>query len=220
MALLGLSGGGGLAGFSEEGDEDALDDKFLGGNEVGEVGVFGAEEGFAALEHVALKGGFAIDECGDNVAFAGFAAFEDNGVAVADVGVDHGFAADMEGKGLGAWRDAECGDVDGDGTLAFGFDVLGHAGGNVAVDGDVDDFAAIEFVRKDDGAGLAGDALDHTFAFEGAQVAHGGGLAGKAEGVLDLAGGGHDAGLALGLAEVIEDFLLAVGEVVAWHGRC
>jgi hypothetical protein len=25
--------------------------------------------------------------------------------------------------------------------------------------------------------------------------------------------------LALGLAEVIEDFLLAVGEVVAWHGR-
>lgn len=199
-------------GVAHEGDEHALDDEFPGGDEVGEVGVFGTQEGLAVFDHVALEGGFAVDEGSDDVAFPRFAAFEDHGVAMADVGVDHGLAADFEGKGFGVAGDAKGGDVNADAPFARCFDVLGHAGGDIAVEWDVGDFAAVEFIGENDGAGLAGDPLDDAFAFERAQVAHGGGLAGEAKEVLDLAGGWHDAGLPLGLFEVVEDFLLAEGE--------
>ncbi len=39
-------------------------------------------------------------------------------------------------------------------------------------------------------------------------MAHGGGLAGESEVVLDFAGAGHEAGGATGVTEVLEDFFL------------
>jgi hypothetical protein len=48
-------------------------------------------------------------------------------------------------------------------------------------------------------------------------VAHGRRLAGELEIMLDLAGGGHDAGFSLRFAQVVEDLDLTGGEVVC-HG--
>lgn len=178
-------------------DEDSLDDQFLGGKQIRVVRIFSAQEGLPMSYQIALQSGFAIDECGDDVTFTGFAEFEDHGVSVADVGVDHRVSADFESEGAGVARDAERGDVDGNTALALLIHVLGHAGGDVAVDRDVQDFSAVEFVRENDGAGFAGKSLDGAFAFERAQVAHGGSLAGKPEVALDLAGRWHDAFFAL-----------------------
>ena len=92
-----------------------------------------------------------------------------------------------------------------------------HAGGDAAVDWDIDDFGAIEFVREGDGAGFAGEALDDAFSFEGAEVADGCRLAGEAEVVLDLPGGRHEAGAPLSHFEIFDDLVLALGEVRLFH---
>ena len=104
-------------------------------------------------------------------------------------------------------------DIDGDAALFVLFDFLGHAGGDVAVDGNIDDFTAIELVWENDGAGLAWQTLDYPLALKCPQVAHRGGLAGESEEVLDFPRGRHDPRLALGLPHILEDFLLALGEV-------
>ena len=200
-------------GVADEGDEHALDDEFAGGDQVGVVGIFRPQEGFAAIQQVAFEGGFAIDEGGDDIAFAGFTLFQNDGVAIADVGIDHGIAAHPQGKGAAGTANAEGSDVDGDAALAQGFDVLGAARGDAAVDGDIDDLGAVEFIGEDDRTGLAGESLNDALALDGAEVAHGGGLAGEAEVMLDFAGGRHDPGGVLGHAEVIDDFLLAVGQL-------
>ncbi len=83
------------------------------------MGVFGAEVGFAFFGDEAFEGGFAIDECGYDVAVSGLFFLEDDGVAAADVGVDHGFAADFECEGVVFAGGAEGCDVYGD--LTFGF---------------------------------------------------------------------------------------------------
>jgi hypothetical protein len=53
-------------------------------------------------------------------------------------------------------------------------------------------------------------ALDDTFFFQCAKVAHGGGLAGKAEVPLNVTRAGHDPLLALVLAQISQKFLLTV----------
>lgn len=198
---------------AHECDEYALDDEFAGGNEVRVIGVFRPEEGLAFFDEVALEGGFAVDQGGDDVALAGFALFENNRIAVADVGIDHGVAADLEGEGFCVAMDAEGGGVDADRAFALGCDVLGHAGCDVAVDGDIADFSAVELVGENDGASFAWQALDHALAFEGAQVAHGGRLAREPEVVLNFPSGGHQAAATLRHFQILKDVVLAAGKV-------
>jgi len=178
---------------AEETDEDALDYELLGGDEVGEMDVFGSEEGGSLLDAVALEGGLAVDEGGDDVSVPGLADFEDGGVAVEDVGIDHGVAMDADGEAANAGAHAEGGGIDGKaafGGLVYGF---GHAGGDAAIEGDVDDGLAGEDGGEGEGAGLAGDAVDGAFFLEGFEVIDGGGLACETEVFLDFAGAGHDA---------------------------
>lgn len=198
-----------LGRFSQQRDHDALDDEFSGGDEIGEFGVFCLEVSFTFLGNEAFEGGFTIDEGGDDIAVAGFAFFEDDGVAVADMGVDHGFAADTEGEGFVFATAAEGGDVDGEAAFGFWSAAIAKAGGDAAVDGDVADFFAVEFLRENHGAGFTGDALDDAFFLKRTEVAHGCGLAGETEVVLEFPGARHQAGGAAGLVEVFEDFLLS-----------
>ena len=195
--------GGGLGGFAKEGDEDALDDELGGGDEVWEGGVLSLEVGLPAGGDVALEGGLAIDECGDDVVVAGDAFLEDDGIAIADVGIDHGFATDFQGEGLGVAGDAEGLDVDGEGAILVLGGAFGKACGDAAVDGDVTDFLAVERFGENDGTGFSGEALDYAFFLKGTEVAHGSGLAGEAEVVLDLAGGGDEAGGAAAFFQII-----------------
>lgn len=169
------------------------------------------------IHQIAFQSGFTIDQSSHDVAFPGFAEFEDDGVSVADVGVDHGVSADFESEGAGVAGDTKRGDVDGNAALALLLHVLGHAGGDVAVNRDVEDFPAVEFIRENDGTGFSGESLDDAFAFKRAQVAHGSGLAGKSKVLLDFTGRWHDALFALCLPQVIKDLLLAVGKFGTLH---
>lgn len=178
----------GLGGVAQEGDEDALDDEFVGGDKVREVGVFSLKVGFSFVGDVAFECGFAIDEGGDDFVVSWLASFEDDGIAVTDVGVDHGIAADAEGEGFSFSGDAEGLDIDGEAAFLLLLGVFRKAGGDLAVDGDVADFLTIEFFGEDDGACFAGKAEDGAFFFEGAEVTHGGSLAGEAEVVLYFPG--------------------------------
>lgn len=170
------------------------------------------EVGAAFFGDEALESGFSIDEGGDDVTVAWFAFFEDDGVAIADVGVDHGLAADAEGEGVAFTADADGGDIDREATFLFLLGGFGVASGDGAVDGDVTDFLAVEVFGENDGASFSGEALDDAFFLKGAEVAHRGCLAGESEVVLDFAGGGHDAGLVVSLAEVVEDLDLTGSE--------
>jgi hypothetical protein len=90
--------------------------------------------------------------------------------------------------------------------------ILRHAGGDVTVNGDVQDFPAIEFLGENHGTGFSRDPLNHTLALQSTKVTHGGSLAGKSEEVLELTGGGHNAGLALRFPQVVKNLLLAMGK--------
>ncbi len=186
-----------------------MDDEFIGGDEIGEIFIFRLEVGFTFLGNETFEGGFAIDEGGDDIAVAGFAFFEDDGITIANVGVDHGFAADAEGKGFVFTAAAERGDVDGETAFGFGLGTIAEAGGDAAVDRDVADFFAIQFLRENDGAGFARDALDDAFFLKRSEVAHGSGLAGETEVVLKFPSARHQAGGAAGLVEIFEDFFLS-----------
>lgn len=131
---------------------------------------------------------------------------------MADVGVDHGLTTDAEGEGISGAADADGGDIDGKAAFLLLLGGFGKACGDGSVNGDVADFLAIKVFGEDDGAGFSREALDDAFFLKSAEVAHGGCLAGEAEVVLDLAGGGHDACLAVSFAEVGEDFDLTGGE--------
>ena len=89
---------GASRGVAEQGDEDPLDDEFAGGNQVGILGVGGAEERMSFFDQIAFEGGFAIDQRGHDVPFAGFPEFENHGIAMADMGIDHRVAAHFEGE--------------------------------------------------------------------------------------------------------------------------
>jgi len=134
------------------------------------------------------------------------------------VGVDHGIAAHFEREGLGAAWDAEGVDVNGDAAFCLGLHIGGEACGDGPVDGDVQDFCAVEVRREDDGAGFVWEALDDPFALKGAEVAHGCGLAGELEVPLDLPGGGHEAMFALVSPQIFQQLCLSLSEVVFTFG--
>ncbi len=84
---------------SEDADDDALDFDSVGGDDSGLHGVIGGLEADVGAFFVeALEGGFAgVEEGDDLLAVAGgFAALDDDVVAVAEVVFDHGLAADAE----------------------------------------------------------------------------------------------------------------------------
>ena len=88
---------------------------------------------------------------------------------------------------------------------------LREAGGDRAVDRDVDDRIALERGDQRERAGLAGVPLEHAFALERAEVIHGGGLARKAEVLLDFAGRWSHSALLLRGGDEGENQLLADG---------
>lgn len=196
--------------MAQQRDENALNDKFPGGNQVRVVGVFCPQERSAFFHEIAFQSGFPIDQGSHDVTFSRFAEFENHRIAVADVSVDHRITTDFQGEGAGVAGDSQGSDIDRNTTLALRFHILRHASGDVPKDRDVQDFATIEFFRENDGTGFSRQTLDDSLAFERPEVAHGGGLAGEAEEVLDFPSGWHNARLALRHPEVIQNLLLAV----------
>ena len=198
-----------LGSFPQQGDHDALDDEFLGRYEIGEVFILCMKISFTFLGDETFECGFAIDEGGDDIAVAGFAFFEDDGVTIANMRIDHGFATDAEGESLVFAAAAERGDVDGDAAFGFWGGAFAEAGGDATVDRDVADFFAVEFLRENYGAGFSGNALDDAFFLKRTEVAHGSGLAGETEVVLKLPSARHQTSGAAGFVEIFEDFLLS-----------
>ena len=201
-----------VAELPDEGDHDALDDQFAGGEEIGEARVFGFQIGTAALVEVAFQRGLAVDQCSDDRTGPRLAVFKDDEVAVADVGPDHGVAPHFQGEDAAARGDADAGGVDGEDTVVFLLDGLSVAGGDLAVDRHVDDARAFEMDAEGRGAGFAGGPLDDALFLQGAEVVHRRRLAGETEVLLNLAGGGDDAGARLRIGNEVEDLLLAGGE--------
>ena len=201
-----------VAELPDEGDHDALDDQFAGGEEIGEARVFGFQIGTAALVEVAFQRGLAVDQCSDDRTGPRLAVFKDDEVAVADVGPDHGVAPHFQGEDAAARGDADAGGVDGEDTVVFLLDGLSVAGGDLAVDRHVDDALAFEMDAEGRGAGFAGGPLDDALFLQGAEVVHRRRLAGETEVLLNLAGGGDDAGARLRIGNEVEDLLLAGGE--------
>lgn len=197
---------------ADQGEEDALNDEFAGRDEIRIGGVFCFQVGATGLDHVTFEGSFAIDEGGDDVIAAWFFDFHDDVVAIENVSIDHGIPADAKGEGAGGLGDTQGIDVDGNGAFLFGFDIGGVTGWDCAEDRDVEDFRAVEVFRKDDSTSHIGVPLDDAFFLERAQVAHGGGLAGKAEVPLDFPSGRHHAVFALVLPEKVEQLALPVRE--------
>jgi hypothetical protein len=194
----------------DESDHDALNEEFARGQKIGKVGILGVKEGLGIFDDIAFQRALAIDERGDDVPWARFTDFENDEVAVADEGTDHGFAAHFEGEAFRGARNAESVHVHGDASVGVLHHVCcSHACGDLAEDRNVDDFSTVEVFREDDSAGFVRVALDDTFFFQSTQMAHGGGLAGETEVALDVTRGGHDAVGALVAAQVFEEFLLA-----------
>jgi hypothetical protein len=209
---------GGSGGAADEADEDALAVEAAFGDDVGVARVFGVENGDAGAENEALEGGVGlVDEGGDDVAGAGLARFEDGEIAVADMGVDHRIAADAEGPELGGTvlRQAEKGGVDLHGLVGALLGGDGVAGGDAAVDGDGEELGLDETGAEAPGAAV--DLLDGAFLREGAEMVHGGVLAGVAELALDVAGAGRHAAFALHGADEIENGFLFFAEHGRWY---
>lgn len=220
--VIGWVGHGGRQSWfasTQEGDHDALDDEFGGGDEFWIAGVFGAEcRGFPAFEDEGFECAFVVDEGGDDIAVArGDAVFEDDRVSIEDMASDHGIAPDLEGEGAGGGADAEGGDIDGDAAVGFLLLVACESCGDGAVDGNGDGGLAegVDGGGGAESAGLAGRAGDESFAAEGADVISGGGHAAEAKVGGDFAQGRRGAvAMDLGLDE-LQDLGLARGWV---HG--
>jgi len=203
------------AGGANQADEHALNDELVDCLQVGVGGVFGFEVGLAVFVDEAFEGGFAIDEGGDDIAVASLPFFKDRVITREDMGINHGIPADTEGKGGGAFRKAEQGGVNGELGVSRGIGRGGQSGGDGAIDGDAEARWATEVLGKNEGARLAGELFDGTFAFEGSQMTDCCCLAGKAKMLLNLARRGHDTRGAVEAANEVEQLLLAGGK----HGN-
>ena len=159
----------------------------------------------------------------------GRAGFDDDGVAVVDIGVDHGVAADAEGEGFrstttGAGRDGDLHRVEDAGGLG----VVGETGGDGAGELHVfegDGIVAGAFVADDGlrgvaedfgddlvGAGGTGDALEDAFALEGLEVTVDAVGGGEAELGLDIADARPVGVLSYMRFHVVEDGPLLLGQ--------
>ncbi len=84
---------------ADERTEHSLDEKFLCGDQVWIFGIFRPEERTSILDEIALERCFAVDECRDDIAVAGFRELEDDDVAIQDAGSDHRISAHLQRKG-------------------------------------------------------------------------------------------------------------------------
>lgn len=199
-------------GGAQEHADDALDHEFAEGDKVGVEGVFGAEEGAAAVEEEGFEGALAVDEGGDDVAWFGVGVlFEDDDIAVEDVFSDHGVAGDFEGEDSAGAGDAEAVEVDVDEAVGVLGAEVGEACGDGAEEGDGGD-AFGGFAGEAEGAGGAAGFFEAAFALEGVEVELDRAGAFEVEVVGDFADGGGGLALVEALAEVVEDLLLAGGE--------
>jgi len=190
-----------------------LDDEFGDGEEIGVAGIFGVEKGAAALDEETFERGFAVDERGDDVAWAWFAGREEDEVVFDDVGAGHGIAPDAEGEKFGVGAESERGGVDGDVAFGFLFVGGGEAGGNHAVEGNAEEGRVAGMVAGvEEAAGFAGEAVERAFFCKRIDVALDGEGAGETKVLLDLAEHGGDAVFLLVGLDEIEDLLLAFGE--------
>jgi len=179
--------------------------------------------GLTRLFNVALKGGFVIDQSGDDVTVAGVAGLDDDHVAIIYFGVNHAFATHLKSEALAAAGEASTANIDLEAAdLTGGLDPVGVAGGDVSHDGDLDDFGRIgrdlghfRLVGAVDteGAGLAGDALNRFLLFEGAEVAHDGVGALEAELFLDLTNTRPEAVAPFMVLDEYEDFSLPRSQI-------
>ncbi len=132
--------------FAEDAEDPSLD-RDLGGGDHDRIhlGVGGLEADDGAFAVIALEGGFrTADEGDDDLARAGRAgALDEDEVAVEDVLVAHGLAADLEGEDVAIADDV--GQGDGLGNLD-GFD--GIAGGDASGEGEAIDTAAFGAGRQ------------------------------------------------------------------------
>ena len=186
-----------------------------GGDDVGVAGVGRAEEVATAFAHETFEGGFrVVDERGDDVTGAGFAALERDEVAVENMRIDHRITADAEKPKMirAGSPHAEERRIDGDGIVGRLLLHRGQASGDGAVDG------GFEEMRLDTGRLEApftvGEFLELAFFRERSQVAHDGGLAGV-ELAANLTRRRRDTVHALVVFNEVENLVLAFGE----HGR-
>ena len=156
--------------------------------------------------------GRAEAQRGDDVTGTRLARGEKNGVTVQDAGVDHRVAAHAEREELRVWTDAERHRVDRDVAvgLLLGFDW--QAGGDGAVEGDLDERAAARMGGGKKPAGLALEPAKRAFFSEGIDVPLDAEGTRQAEVGLNLAEGGSDAMLAVVGIDEIKDLLLTIGE--------
>jgi len=111
--------------------------------------------------------------------------------------------------GVTAGGNAEDGRVNGQGFGVFLFAQVGQAGGDGAVDGQIEEALNLLGLHA---PGTVGELGDGTLGGEISQVLDGGVLRGEAKAFLNGAAGRRDGVLALVAAQVIEDLLLAFGK--------
>ena len=118
--------------------EHALNDQFLGRNQVGIFRVFSPQKWLAALDEIPLERGFAVNQCRHDVAASRLAKLHDYHIAFHNGRVFHRVAPHLEGKCPGiSWK------MDGirinrNAAVAFLLLVRRMASGNRSKDGDVD----------------------------------------------------------------------------------
>jgi len=185
--------GGGSVVAAEHTDDDALDPAAIGFDIAWGHGVIGRlETDTRAFAVEAFEGGFAgVQERDDLFAVAGgFAAFNDDEIAVAEMIFDHGIAAHAQDIDAVA-RAKKLFEVD---LFAVfdGFD--GRAGGDIAQERELGGSVFVgKFFRGDDfqGPGLVFIAAQDAFALQGADMLEDGDFAGSELVGQFLHGGGH-----------------------------
>ena len=210
-ALLGQA----LFTSAHERHHDPLDDQFVGGDEAGVAGVFGAEMSFAFFGDERFERAFVVDEGGHDIAGArGEAMFQDDDVAVEDVFADHGIAADLEGESARGGFDADGIDIDGDAAFGLLGAVFREAGRDGAEEGDIDHaFAQVVEGGKDlERAGPARVIGEEALLAKGAYVIDRRAHAAETELLGDLPQAGGEAAGVLAFVNEIEDLPLAFGE--------
>lgn len=163
---------GGSDGGAQQADHHALDGEVDGGQQIGIAGIFGAQAGASLVTDVALEGGFAIDQGGDDVAGPRFAWREEDDVAVENGGAGHGVSADAQGVDGSALAQAEGRHIEREEAIRLTLVGGGQPGGDDAVQWHVGQGgAARRWSRRQQPAGVAGQASQQTLVGEHLQVA-------------------------------------------------
>ena len=208
--------------MTDQGDHDALDDQFLGRDQVRVVLIFGFEEWASIADEVSLESGFSIDEGGHDVAGLRIANFQNDVVTTEDVGVYHGVSAHFQSKRARIARNAEGLYVHRNTAVDLLLLVRGKACCDLAINGHVHNFRPVPEPWKDNRPGDSSMALNGTLFLQSSQMAHGRRLTAESEVPLDIPRGWHHAMLSLVVPQEIQQLALAIRQigliVVGGHG--